>query len=227
MAGQTTCWTIIDAAADGGPDERQQFALQYEPLVRAYLGARWKNSALRQEVSDACQDFFVYCFRENGSLERVERGREGGFRAYLYSTARIIARRWEEQSARQQVRPSSTELNLGDIESDDTRLSQIFDRAWAEIVVKEAVQRHKESAERSGSEGVRRVELLNLRFCEGLPIRKIATLWDVDAAQLHREYAKARDEFSQALFDVVQFHHPTATTGEIHRECVQLLAMLS
>ena len=70
------------------------------------------------------------------------------------------------------------------------------------------------------------MELLHLRFREGMPIRDIAKLWETGADDLHREYAKARDEYSQALFEVVRFHSPNASRAEIQTECVELLTML-
>jgi hypothetical protein len=51
-----------------------------------------------------------------------------------------------------------------------------------------------EATARSGDRAVRCVELLRLRFQEGLPIRDIATRWNEDAAKLHHEFATARDE---------------------------------
>jgi hypothetical protein len=72
---------------------------------------------------------------------------------------------------------------------------------------------------------VRRVELLRLRFHDGLPIREIARLWGCDADAVHREYARARQEFRAALSDVVAYHHPESSSGEIERECASLLAL--
>jgi RNA polymerase sigma-70 factor (ECF subfamily) len=69
------------------------------------------------------------------------------------------------------------------------------------------------------------VELLRARFHEGLPIRDIARRWGTDAAALHHEYAKARQEFKAALLEVVAFHHPGSPT-EVEQECANLLAHL-
>ena len=226
MEPQQTCWTLIDAAAEPGSAEREAFVERYHPLIRAYLGARWNSPPLSQEIGDACQDFFVDCFREGGPLERVEKERKGGFRAYLYGMARVIALRWEERFARQKSRPVAVGVELGEIASDETEMSRVFDRAWARTILQEAGKRHREQAERDGVDAVRRVELLELRFRDGLPIRKIAELWGEDVVRLHHEYAKARDEYSQALHEVVSFHHPDGAAGEIRRECVELLTAL-
>jgi DNA-directed RNA polymerase specialized sigma24 family protein len=78
------------------------------------------------------------------------------------------------------------------------------------------VTAHYEALKRAEVE-LRRVELLRLRFQEGMPIREIARLRGVDAASLHHEYARARREFRSALRDVIAFHHPGAPE-EIDRE---------
>ena len=73
---------------------------------------------------------------------------------------------------------------------------------------------------------MRRVELLTMRFQRGLPIRHIADEWNVDAAILHREYAKARDEFRMALREVIRFHH-SGTDAEIEDELKLVTQLLS
>ena len=80
-------------------------------------------------------------------------------------------------------------------------------------------------AQELGADAVQRVELLRLRFHEGLPICEIAQRWNVDSAKLHREYAKARKEFRAALLEVVAFHYP-GSPADVERECVELLALL-
>ena len=80
-------------------------------------------------------------------------------------------------------------------------------------------------AARRGEAAPRRVELLRLRFHEGMPIREIAGLWGLDAASLHHEYARARQEFRSALRDVIAFHHP-GSPEDVDRECAQLLSLL-
>jgi hypothetical protein len=67
---------------------------------------------------------------------------------------------------------------------------------------------------------------LRLRFEESLPIRAIAERWGVVAAELHRAYAKARQEFRAALLEVVAFHHP-GSPAEVEHEATSLLSALS
>ena len=76
-----------------------------------------------------------------------------------------------------------------------------------------------------GRAAERRVQLLKLRFEEGLAIRDIARLWNREADQLHREYAKAGREFKDVLRQVVGLAE-RCPPGELERECDRLLGML-
>src|SRR5579884_1864571 len=102
----STCWTSLKDAAAGGREARERFAERYAPMVRAYLAARWRGSALAQEVDDAAQDVFVECLRGGGALEHARDGRPGGFRAFLYGVARNVALRFERTRARRRERPA-------------------------------------------------------------------------------------------------------------------------
>jgi RNA polymerase sigma-70 factor (ECF subfamily) len=57
-----------------------------------------------------------------------------------------------------------------------------------------------------------------------MPIREIARLWGLDAASLHHEYARARQEFRSALRDVIASHH-FGSPEDVERECAQLLSL--
>lgn len=220
---QLTCWTVIQSAAAGHAAERQAFALRYAPVIRAYLAARWRNSALTQEVDEAVQEAFVEFFRPGGPLERVQKDR-GGFRPFLYGVVRNVARRFEQRPHFRGVPTvESAGGELAELPADDPTLSYVFDRAWAQAILREAGRRQAELAGQCGAEAVRRVELLKLRFQQGLPIRDIAARWTVDPEQVHREYAKARKEFQEALCETVAFHRPGATPAEIDQECLGLL----
>jgi RNA polymerase sigma-70 factor (ECF subfamily) len=227
---QLTCWTVIQAAADGKGEERQAFAIKYEPVIRAYLAARWRGSHLGQEIDEASQEVFVEFFRRGGPLERVDRS-SGGFRPFLYGVVRNVARRFEQRAASPHVTPNSDAVpdhRLGgrsadELPADDPTLSFVFDRAWAQAILRDAAQRQREAAGQRGDEAQRRVTLLKLRFQDGLPIRDIAARWQVDAGHVHREYAKARREFHTALQEAVAFHRPGASNAEIEQECLGLL----
>jgi hypothetical protein len=112
---ESTCWTVIRDAADGDRDARGIFARRYEPVVRAYLKARWRGSEDRlQNVADAAQEVFIECFRTGGVLDRADRSRPGGFRAFLYGVIRVVALRIEAAPARARDRtPAAGPLDRG------------------------------------------------------------------------------------------------------------------
>jgi RNA polymerase sigma-70 factor (ECF subfamily) len=218
----STCWTVIRGAAAGDSADRDEFARRYSPVIRAYLSARWRNSPYLRHLDDTIQEVFVECFQPDGVLDRADPA-HGGFRAFLYGVVRNVALRVEERGARERVRRPADEVHLDQLAADDTDLSRIFDRAWAKTLLREAAVRQ---AERALDEPARRrVELLRLRFHDGLPIREIARRWNVDAATLHHDYAKARQEFRAALREVMVFHHP-GSAADIERACSELLTLL-
>jgi RNA polymerase sigma-70 factor (ECF subfamily) len=112
------------------------------------------------------------------------------------------------------------------VADDEPSLARVFDRAWAQALIREAVRRQAEHARARGPAAERRVELLRLRFHDGLPVREIARLWDADPARLHHDYATARQEFLAALREVVAFHQP-GPPAAVDRACAELVALLS
>jgi RNA polymerase sigma-70 factor (ECF subfamily) len=210
---------MIRGAAAGARRDREEFVRRYASVIRAYLCARWRGSPNLRELDDAMQEVFLDCFRVDGALTRVESGREGGFRAFLYGVVRNVARRVEHARAR-----SGRPLD-GTTEPPATgdSFSDIFDRAWARALVRQAGRRQASLARDAGPDAVRRVDLLRLRFEEGLPIVDIARRWEEDPARLHHEYATARREFRRALHEVVLEHHRT-TPAEVEAECARILA---
>jgi RNA polymerase sigma-70 factor (ECF subfamily) len=121
---ESTCWTVIRAAAAGSPADREELARRYLGIVRAYLAARWRGSGLRPDLDDAVQEVFVECFRQGGALEAAGAGRVPGFRAFLYGVVRNVARRFES-------RPVRAAAPLPDIEANEEGLSGFFERSWA------------------------------------------------------------------------------------------------
>ncbi len=216
---ESTCWSLIQAAAAGSPADREELAQRYLGVVRAYLAARWHKSALRSDLDDAVQEVFVECFRTGGVLDAAGAGRVSNFRAFLYGVIRNVARRFES-------RPVRAAGPLPEIEASEESQSRLFERTWARAIMVEAAQRQTQWAAERGPEAVRRVELLRLRFEENLPIRTIAQRWGVPAAELHHAYARARQEFRSALLEVVAFHHP-GSPAEVEQEAASLLQVLS
>jgi DNA-directed RNA polymerase specialized sigma24 family protein len=218
-ASESTCWTVIRAAAAGSPTDREELARRYLGPVRAYLAARWHGSALHDDLDDATQEVFVECFRHGGAVEAAGAGRAPHFRAFLYGVIRNVARRFES-------RPVRTAGPLPDIAADDLSQSRLFERTWAQAIMAEATRLQRQRAAEGGPEAVRRVELLRLRFEENLPIRDIAERWGTDAARLHHAYALARQEFRAALLAVLAFHQPGGP-AELEQEAASLLKALS
>jgi len=219
-ADEATCWTLIHAAAEGEPAARANFARLYEPVARSYLASRWRQSPCLATIDDAVQDLFVELFKASGVLDKVVQSQPEGFRAFLHGVLKNIARRHE--AAR------GVSLPVPDDQAgDETSPSRAFDRAWAQSLLQEAARVQSENAAIAGERALRRMELLRLRFQEGLPIREIAAQWNEDPAKLHHEYATARDEFRFALRQVVAFHLPNASASEIETACRQMLDALN
>ena len=215
-----TCWSLIHAAAAGGDSHRTRFARTYETAMRAYFASRWRLPHLRERIDDAVQEAFVECFRAGGVLERADAQRPGGFRAFLYGVLRNVALRTEERVQRDAADTLKTEHDP----AAETQLSEAFDRAWAAAIMRHAGDIQRERAARDGAEAQRRVELLHLRFHEGLPIREIARRWQMETLHVHRQYARAREEFHDALRAAIRFHAPDA--ANIDDECERMLAAL-
>jgi len=220
---QLTCWTVIDAAAAGSVDHREEFARRYSPVIRAYLAARWRCGPCLGDMDDAVQEVFLACFQPGGVLQRADRDR--GFRAFLFGVVRNVALRIETSRGRRRERQPLEDAGLEQVPDDAESLSRAFDRAWAKTLLREAAGRMEQRARDLGEAACRRVELLRLRFHQQLPIREIAVRWGVEAADLHHEYAKARREFKAALREVVAFHRP-GSESQIDQECADLLSLL-
>ena len=213
----STCWTVIQGAAAGNAPDRDRFARRYLPAVRAYLSARWSRTPLRDLTEDAVQEVFLECFR--GVLSRADPSRS--FRALLYGVVRNVARRHEKR--RHDAREQPASALSGAVAPDDSP-DEAFDRTWAGSLMELARERQQERAR--DDEAIRRVELLELRFEDALPIREIARRWAVEPAWLHHEYAKARREFKRALMGVVAEHQP-GRDEEVEAECSRLLDFFS
>lgn len=201
MRDITTRWTVIELAGEGDRVARETFARVYLPVVRRYVSARWEGTSWRAHTEDAVQQVFVECLRPGGAISKVSRDDAWGFRDYLYGVARNVARSVEKQHRN---------LALSKVpepaERDHSGLQMLFDRAFAGSLIGEALELQQRQAEDSGHAAQRRLELLRMRFWEGLPIREIAKRWDEEREVLHREYARAREEFRDALRIVLAEH---------------------
>jgi RNA polymerase sigma factor (sigma-70 family) len=222
-----TSWTLIRSAAGGARDAREDFGRRYLPVVRSYLSARWRGGPHDGDVDDAAQEVFVRCFQSDGPLARAQEGGPGGFQAYLHGVCRNVARTFEERGAASAARSASRPPELDELPGNEERLTVVFDRAFARQLMREARALLATRAEAAGAEALERLELLRLRFEEGLPIRAIAERRGTDAARLHHDYARARQEFHRALLDVVAFHHPGRTPAQVEAGAARLLESLA
>lgn len=221
-----TCWTVVHAAATGEAKASRVFAETYLGIVRAFLVQRWRSSPVLQLVDDAVQEVFLDLFRGGGALSRLDPARTPSFRAFLFGVARKVALRYEERNAQSWVRRAQAPSTLEAIPSAEPTMSRQFDLAWAKRMVARAAERQRAWAASAGAEARRRVEILDLRFADGLPIRAIAERLGESVERVHREYAKARDEFKQALRAELSLHGG-GTAADLERECQDLLAVLS
>jgi RNA polymerase sigma factor (sigma-70 family) len=218
----STRWTVIRRAAQGVPEDQAEFVRRYAPVVRAYLGARWRGTPLFDEVDDAAQQVFLDCFK--GALGRADP--ERSFRAFLFGVVRNVARALERKRARSREHQATSSIDLDAIAAKEDSCATAFDRAWAQALMRDAAELQLARARETGPDAVRRHRLLALRFGEGVPIREIARRWEVDADGLHREYPKAREEFRRALLDVVRELHGCGPEA-VEKECTRLLGLFS
>jgi DNA-directed RNA polymerase specialized sigma24 family protein len=200
--GPSTSWSSIQGAARGSSLDRDRFVSRYGPLMRAYLDSRWHGGPLEGSLEDAVQDVFVECLRHDGVLARAQAASLGSIRAFLlvsYAT-------WPgARSARFQTPRGDGEVALDPIDGSPAA-SGAFDRAWARAVVAEALELQRREAAARGERALRRIELLRLRFEEGLPIRDVAARWGDPVPLVQREYRAARRDYREALVAVQRLH---------------------
>lgn len=220
-----TCWTLIRGAAAGQEREREEFATRYLPTVRAYLSARWRGTSLLADVEDVVQEVFLACYRDGGVLERADPERGASFRALLYRVSQNIALHTERTRYRRRAKLAEGPFEPDWAPADEATLSKVFDREYARTIMRDARTLMTRKASASSQEAHRRVELLRLRFEEGLPIREIARRWSEEPARLHREYETARREFKRALAEAITTSE-RCSPERLERECSRLLQLL-
>lgn len=220
----STCWTLVRGAAAGVPEDREDFVRRYAPVIRAYLGARWRLPSEHEEVADGSQEVFLQCFKAGGALERAEPGTSGGFRAFLYGIARNVASASERRRTRNRGELDDADV-LPVVASEEATLSAVFDQAWARMIMREA----RELLERRTPEEGRAalgLQALRLRYESALPSREISAKMGIDAGVVYQLLTDARKEFRGALLEVMASYHPTASKGELERRCIDYLRTL-
>ena len=224
-SAELTSWSIILGAAAGRTLDRDSFTRRYGPVIRSYLAARWRVSYEHESVADATGDVFVEFFKGGGALERVDPHSPGGFRAYLYGVVRNVALNAERKQRRRRDPPAGGAVDMDELADCQSTLSRVFDRAWAEAVVREARALMAQRSTRSPA-AKRRFQALGMRFERGLAPRQMVADLGLEVEQVYELLREARREFKSVLLEVMATYHPTATEPELEQRCVELLGGL-
>ncbi len=220
-----TSWSLVQRAAAGNPADREGFAQRYDPVIRAYLSARWKLPYDHDRVQDGTQEVFVQCFKQGGALETAEPGYAGGFRAFLYGVARNVAMMMERSWARRREVSAHSEIRLDEFDRSEATLSQAFDRAWAALLTHEARELMQQRAAAS-DHLAERLLALELRYQQGLPSREVARRMGIPGERAYQLVRAAKRDFRVALLEVMASYHATAAEEELEQRCADLLALL-
>jgi RNA polymerase sigma-70 factor (ECF subfamily) len=219
----STCWTLVRSAAAGDPESRAAYCRIYDPVIRAYLAARWRRPADHEEISDGVQEVFLQCFKPGGALERADSDRAGGFRAFLYGITRNVAATLEAARLRRQREHGPADFDAVDM--DDATASRVFDRAFAKALTREARLLLAARAH-PGTPAANRLQALELMYEQGLPSRDIAKELGLDVTAVYPLMTRARKEFKAALLEVIAGYHPRDTREELERRCVEVFSAL-
>lgn len=218
---ERTSWTLVARAAGGDSDSREAFARIYGPVIAAYLAARWRVALGADEVQDAMNEVFLQCFKQGGALGRVEDRREGGFRAYLYGITRNVAGTLRQAHRKE----ASGESAIAGAPSDEQTMSQVFDRAYAVALTREAryVMAMNAATDLGASQRLRALELM---YEEGMPSREVAQRLGIEPSAVYPLLTRARKDFKVALLQVMAENHPGETLPELENRCLDVLSAL-
>lgn len=219
----STCWSLVDAAAKGGTVEREAFSEQYAPLIRRYLAARWRLPPGHDQVVEGSHEVVIQLLKPGGALANVVPGRAGGFRAYLYGVVRNVALMVERTARRHRDLRFESCLDPEQVEQSEATLSQAFDRAWVEML---AAQARRRMAEQTGPRHQAAYLCMEMRYGEGLPPREIALRSGRDVKEVYELLRTARLGYRRALLAVVAEHHPDCNEQELEAKCKELAQLL-
>jgi hypothetical protein len=111
------------------------------------------------------------------------------------------------------------------VQARDESVSQLLDRAWMEMIVRNAGERFRAACRADGADGLRAWEILRLRFEDGLPIRTIAARLACPATAVHVEYRRARRRFRACIDKELHDHADApADARRLWRELRELLS---
>lgn len=147
----TTRWSLILHAAGGGRDARgalESLCRVYRPPVLAYVRA---HRARQEDAEDLTQAFFEHLL-EHRLAERADRER-GRFRAFLLTSLKhFLASQHARANAR--CRGGGVDaLALDELHpADGDGPEQVFEREWAQTVLREALRRLHDEARQADKE---------------------------------------------------------------------------
>ena len=132
---QSTCWTLIEEAAAGHQQRRDDFVRRYAPVVTACLCARWRSTPLMNDLDDVVQEVLIEFLKDSGPLQRADRTTGHSFRGFLYGVTRNVALRAEKRRRSDKTAPGP-EVDW-DLLGGEECVEREFNRAWALSILRE------------------------------------------------------------------------------------------
>jgi DNA-directed RNA polymerase specialized sigma24 family protein len=147
----TTHWSLVQSAgaSDAGRRRRALADLltHYLTPMNVYISKRWRVDAHRAE--DLAQQFISDKLLERGIVRRASQGK-GRFRAFLLkSLDRFILNQFRKSRARKRAPDRAGSLESLERTSKGAAPAELFDRAWAQHVLEEAMARMRAACEAS------------------------------------------------------------------------------
>ncbi|MFM1872624.1 MAG: hypothetical protein RL398_2046 [Planctomycetota bacterium] len=225
-SSESTSWEIVHDAAVGRPAAQDAFVRRYEPLVRRYFAGRWRLDRDHERVANAAQDVLLRCLSPGGPLTRLDPTRPSGFRAFLYGIVLNAAREHERAERRHRGTPLDEERTAAEVPADGPTASVLFDRYWAEGLVRRAWELVADRL-RSKRDGELRLAVLRLRYVEDLAPEVIRSQLSLPSVRdVHRLAATGRYQFRLALLGTVAAEYPELDPAQVEAKCLQLLDLL-
>lgn len=146
---QTTCWTLVLTAHNGGEDDRsaalERLCRAYWPPAFAYIR---RCGHPEEEARDLTQEFFARLLSKNW-LEAADPGR-GKFRSFLLMTLKRFLLNEHDFRTREKRGGGAALLDLSEapeIADSTGSPEQAFDRRWALTVMQRAAGKLRAEAE--------------------------------------------------------------------------------
>ena len=198
-------WALVVAAADEDRVALAEFARRYDQFVRRVLAKRWLSSPCRRYFDDAVNAVFVECIKPYGVIQKAQSSKGVSFRSLLYRVVCHVAARFERDHVRD-ARVVCDSANLAELTESDHNLLEQLTREEVSDAIRRSLAMMTESEDDATR---RRGELLRQHTCEDLKIIHLASGDPQVAEALHREHSKAKKEFTQILFSVIQVNYDT------------------